>query len=466
MSFSKSKSANDVTFAVDQINDRFVAEMKARVMARLSDLPTPALETIVGEHCRFSNKNPEYLAKAAEIMGPIDSEVQAELLENFNVEKTHGPLYKSNLLDLGIDLDRWTTLPETERFFDEMADPIRMDDPYLSLGAIYGSEGVSIFEHEIFKLICGTIAERKGIAFSGSAMEQFYDMHLEGLEQEHKEHLALRVDRLAISEKDRVRLLEGAALNLQAMTNWWDALLERLDPAAPAHRESLSAKVDDLNGRFIEATRARFLSLLDRMPERALEWLVLEHFQFSNINTKFLDVAAGTARQFSEPGIREELLRNLEEENGHAVMYKNGLAKIGTAVETRAAFSPTATFFEGIAELIDDCPSTMLGAVYATETAAIFEHEVFLLVCRDLTLKRGGVYEGSLIKHFHDMHLDGVEQSHKDGLGQFVDVMPDQAKILSGALAAIRRMEIWWEALLAQVELIVGDARAPRELVS
>ncbi len=75
--------------------------------------------------------------------------------------------------------------------------------------------------------------------------------------------------------------------------------------------------------------------------------------------------------------------------------------------------------------------------------------------------RRGYDWEPSTIKAFHDMHLDGVEQSHKDELGVFVDPSPteptgggeggpvDRAEVLAGAEQAIDAMTTWWNKLLA-----------------
>jgi hypothetical protein len=103
--------------------------------------------------------------------------------------------------------------------------------------------------------------------------------------------------------------------------------------------------------------------------------------------------------------------------------------------------------------------STALGALYATETAAIFEHEVFWAISREVCARRGYDWQPSTIKAFHDMHLDGVEQSHKDELGVFVDPSPteptdggepiDRAEVLAGAEQAIDAMTTWWKKLLA-----------------
>ncbi len=139
------------------------------------------------------------------------------------------------------------------------------------------------------------------------------------------------------------------------------------------------------------------------------------------------------------------------EEKNHAAIYKKSLMKIGTDVEKRQIFAATEGFFNQIEALINYCPATTLGAMYATETAAIFEHEVFWGISCELMQRRELKWEGSTLKAFHDLHLNGVEQHHKDGLGYFVDAHSteiEKEKVFTGAMRAIGAMEEWWQALL------------------
>jgi hypothetical protein len=137
------------------------------------------------------------------------------------------------------------------------------------------------------------------------------------------------------------------------------------------------------------------------------------------------------------------------------------MGEIGTDVDDHVEFPPTTAFFEQLRELSTQNASLSLGTFYATETAAIFEHQVFYEVSRELCERQELAYQGSRIKKFHDIHLDeGVEQGHKDGLAAFVDVaVPepdaaglDSAEVERGAYAAIEAMVTWWDALLGEVE--------------
>lgn len=229
----------------------------------------------------------------------------------------------------------------------------------------------------------------------------------------------------------------------------------------------LTTVIDEKNDRFTSKVTAQ-LEDLDAISDKALEWLMLEHYQFSVSNPGFLKNAARTTEQLADHGVAAELYRNFNEESGHAAMYRKGLADIGTDVDTRVPFTPTAEFLEKVQNLSAGNPSRALGAMYATETAAIFEHQLFWKVSRDVCRRRGIDWEPTGLKAFHDLHLDGVEQSHKDELGIFVNpagtIAPgtpgsvgvpgpeptDAAELLAGAEEAIAAMVVWWEALVEE----------------
>jgi hypothetical protein len=220
---------------------------------------------------------------------------------------------------------------------------------------------------------------------------------------------------------------------------------------------NLSREIDSINEQFTSSVKNR-LQDLSRFSEAALEWLMMEHFQFSSRNTGFLSASVTNTMQFNDRGIAEELQRNFNEEKNHAKIYKKSLSEIGTDVEQRREFKPTTEFFNTLSTLISANPSKTLGTMYATETAAIFEHEVFWEISREVMRRRNMQWGGSRLKAFHDLHLNGVEQGHKDGLGLFVDADNhdeiENDKVRIGAMRAIAAMAAWWTALLAQAETI------------
>jgi hypothetical protein len=226
----------------------------------------------------------------------------------------------------------------------------------------------------------------------------------------------------------------------------------------------LSEKIDETNDRFTNGVKARLLPELPNLDTSTLEWLVMEHYQFSFTNVGLLKSGVASTAKLAEPGVTVELQRNADESDGHARMYAQAMLDIGTDVKQRVEFPPTTQFLATVAELTQPDPSRALGALYATETAAIFEHETFWEICKQICDRRGIAYEGSRIKAFHDLHLDGVEQGHKDGLAAFVDfdqpqrpaaegLLVTKVDVEHGALQAIIAMQIWWDALLDEAKV-------------
>lgn len=217
----------------------------------------------------------------------------------------------------------------------------------------------------------------------------------------------------------------------------------------------LTSQIDEKNNKFILSVKKK-LENLSLFSEASLEFLMMEHYQFSVKNTQFLAAAQATTQRFNLLELSAELQRNLNEEKGHAAIYKKSLLEIGTDVEKRAEFIATEHFFSIISDLVLHSPYITLGAMYATETAAIFEHEVFLEISHEVINRREKPWEKSRLKAFHDLHLNGVEQAHKDELGIFVDQDDqDTASILTGANQAIQAMDNWWKHLLAKAANIL-----------
>ena len=229
----------------------------------------------------------------------------------------------------------------------------------------------------------------------------------------------------------------------------------------------IHSEIDRQNYAFINYVKAQ-LADLQPYTTAALEWLILEHYQFSFRNTKFLATAAEVAESFDTEAIHKELLRNLAEENNHAAIYKTALKQIDLDVDTRKEFKSTTIFLDTIGRLSSGKPSYVLGTLFATETAAIFEHEVFKDVSEEVLRRRGLESSGQQLVGFHDMHLSGVEQSHRNELGVFLEGLEfdtivqrqldrptiDTAQVLVGAEQAIASMKTWWSDLLTEVRAI------------
>lgn len=233
----------------------------------------------------------------------------------------------------------------------------------------------------------------------------------------------------------------------------------------------IHSEIDRQNYVFINDVKAQ-LANLEPYTTAALEWLMLEHYQFSFRNTIFLATAAAVTESFDTDAIHKELLRNLAEENNHAAIYKAALKQIDIDVETRQEFKSTTIFLETIGRLSSGLPSSVLGTMFATETAAIFEHEVFKDVSEEVLRRRGLEAKGQQLVGFHDMHLSGVEQSHRNELGIFLEGLEfdtvverkldrptiDTSQAVVGAEEAIAAMKSWWSDLLT-------EARAKSQVV-
>ncbi|MEK8021079.1 MAG: iron-containing redox enzyme family protein [Candidatus Parabeggiatoa sp.] len=232
-----------------------------------------------------------------------------------------------------------------------------------------------------------------------------------------------------------------------------------------ATKMDVAAIIDHRNQEFIDNAKEQ-LKNLDQFTTEALEWIMMEHYQFSLRNTKFLASAAELTGSFDTEAVKKELIRNCGEENGHAPMYKAALKKIGVDIETRDEFPSTTHFLDTIGELVDGEPSAVLGMMFATETAAIFEHEVFLDISNEIIKRRNLADKGTDLVYFHEMHLSGVEQSHREELGVFLRGLPvDQPvankegdrptiytqQAITGAKQAIAAMTTWWADLLAEL---------------
>ena len=227
----------------------------------------------------------------------------------------------------------------------------------------------------------------------------------------------------------------------------------------------LEKTIDKWNEEFTSSARQPLQDLSPYSTE-SLEWLMMEHFQFSFNNCQFLLDAAESTGKFDTAAVKNELIRNYKEESGHAALYKMALRKVGSDVDARTEFAPTTHFLQSIGAICKKEPSAVLGAMFATETAAIFEHQVFLAVSEEVVARRNAGAEGKPLIGFHQMHLDGVEQSHKDELGIFLrgvyadqpvvpgegdrpTIQPHQA--LEAARTAIDTMKVWWTELFTEL---------------
>jgi hypothetical protein len=228
----------------------------------------------------------------------------------------------------------------------------------------------------------------------------------------------------------------------------------------------VTAVIDQKNQEFFDNAKTRLVDL-SKYSTSALEWLMMEHFQFSYANVGFLADAVKATTAFDTTAVKKELIRNHGEESGHAAIYRDALKRIDVDLNTRVEFTPTTDFLKKIKILSSGEPSTVLGSMFATETAAIFEHQVFRDVSKEVIKRGHWSDQGDKLVWFHDMHLAGVEQSHRDELGIFLrGLSPEQTiatqegdrptidvqQALKGAYQAIETMVVWWDAMLTKAQ--------------
>ncbi|MEV6569247.1 hypothetical protein [Streptomyces kronopolitis] len=102
--------------------------------------------------------------------------------------------------------------------------------------------------------------------------------------------------------------------------------------------ERLSVQIDAENDAFTNAVKSQLLQNLPEIDTAALEWLVMEHYQFSFANKELLQKAVDCTKKLADTGVSTELQRNVDEEDGHAPMYKKGMLQAGTDMDKRAEF--------------------------------------------------------------------------------------------------------------------------------
>lgn len=217
--------------------------------------------------------------------------------------------------------------------------------------------------------------------------------------------------------------------------------------------ESIDTFTGKVNKRFGEFTK---------FSTESLEWLIYEHYQFSKRSCGFLISAAKSSEEFDTDAVNKELQRNIGEESDHVNIYRAALAKMGCDVNNRKKCPATDDFLDEFGKLFTSDSSFALGAIYVSEATAIFELTLLRAAAKEFIARRGLADKSADLIAFYDMHLTGVEQSHRDELGIFLrgvppneplcprkgerpTVKPDRA--LSGGRNAVELMERWWHSL-------------------
>lgn len=207
---------------------------------------------------------------------------------------------------------------------------------------------------------------------------------------------------------------------------------------------------------------------------------------FARYNAQFLRRAARSV-DGAVPEVAHEFRRNALEEGGergklpaHYVLYTSALLKdLGLLVNGHAPCTSTQMLVFLHSVIVEShCPSTILGAYYATEAVAIAE----TVLLRDITLRYSALegHGDSLdelpsLKYYYDLHLDlsgegdteaGVEIEHQEGIAHFIrdheryGLLPPQ--ICDGFLQILGAMTEWWLDLASHRQAPAVD----RELVA
>ncbi|MGY0057750.1 DUF3865 domain-containing protein [Streptomyces sp. LZ34] len=197
------------------------------------------------------------------------------------------------------------------------------------------------------------------------------------------------------------------------------------------------------------------LKLDERTPEE-LRFLIHEHSVFSRENPKFLSTAEKSAS--AVPALSEELKRNYLEESGgsdqpnHFDIYSEGLRRsFDFRVDEHVPSEVTVRFVDDVLTLAGSGDeSVACGAFYATEAAAIAELELVRDIVEQYGNRRGTPVDTTVVEFF-DLHLNGVEQEHRDGIAAFIhradEYGLDRAGIQRGFDGAVQAMRTWWGGL-------------------
>jgi hypothetical protein len=230
----------------------------------------------------------------------------------------------------------------------------------------------------------------------------------------------------------------------------------------------LAARIDQESELLACGVRHEF-SQLERYGTAALNGLFAEYFQWSDEALRWLREGAERMRHVAGGKVEATLSRHARQKSCHPLVYKTALCELGVDVGQRRHFQPTVDSCDALSRLIASRPCIALGALYALESAAAFEHELLRRIAQELCRRQGERVNGRHVLRFHAMHLDGMIEAHRAELAVFLgeafadEVVPGQAWV--GAACAIESIRTWWRALIAQAtERSTADlARSQRE---
>lgn len=204
---------------------------KISEMLDISSLTEDQLIYILKEHTVFSKQNTIFLEQGmlrAQEIEELSAELKRNLDEEIGLDEDHGEhhylLYVDGIRkDLQLDTANHTPSHATCAFIGSMLDLSTSYSVSKICGAIYASESVAIPELEIMKDITQRYAEKSG-ATSLKRLNHFYDMHLSGVEQAHRDGLSEIVFDYKRNGMKPDEIMEGFEGAINSMLVWWESI--------------------------------------------------------------------------------------------------------------------------------------------------------------------------------------------------------------------------------------------------
>lgn len=201
---------------------------------RIDRLDATDLRFLLCEHTIFSKQNVVFLEQAhrrTAAVAPLADELKRNLDEELGHDEAHGEhhymLYTRSLRDeAGVDVTGYRPTSNTCAFMGRMLELSTAARLETICGSIFASETVAVPELDLMRRVAAAYAERAaGRAPSDMPrLMHFYDMHLSGVEQAHRDGLAEFLRDHARYGLDLGVLSRGFEAALTGMATWWSGL--------------------------------------------------------------------------------------------------------------------------------------------------------------------------------------------------------------------------------------------------
>ena len=187
------------------------------------------------EHTVFSKQNVIFLQQSILCTAPVQplsAELRRNLDEELGYDEEHGEnhyeLYIKGLKEeLGIDVTNYLPSYHTSAFMGRMLELSNSGNVEIACGAIFASEAAAVPELELMRSIASSYSKQvlgHDIEMLG-LLKNFYDMHLSGVEQAHREGLAHFIREYEKYGLNLEKLQSGFHNALNGMSKWWDELI-------------------------------------------------------------------------------------------------------------------------------------------------------------------------------------------------------------------------------------------------